>query len=690
MEQSYQALGKDDAIEAPISIIEACSRISWFYDQLLRNPATALAHFGAEEGVDQNPSILALRNLFLPARTPKPPSSSSPQARGTYTIGDRVEAKNPAASKLRNGNQFLMDEHSMNLQVERRRYPGEIVADNGDGTFTVQWDAWVVGSHGQLPSTDEVAMEDLLPAPDASLSAIDHALAAIQHKVGVLDVISLSFLGAVCAGAPYAYAKFLMRDACEEQGREGNYECTFHELSGDLGHVWTCFVLDDGRMCNLTTFMTGDLRGPLSVGIASLTLAAVMYALTPLVYKVCVRLAPVYAKRARRKVTTAGLDAIILTSLPGLVGHTESAVLICWASLGVSFTVLAILMLDVGILAFGSLVAAKFLFAANAICGRQAGVRLLHESKIISVAQEIRSQSDIDIDPEGLHIELSKFFAHPHDCEQLTMDVRTFVIIAAGVKVLQPDGIRIRQFLIERAYAEFVDEPAPDVPEFVRRRDVIVDIFDQRVWVPGKSLAGEWWNEQEEKGRWGIPWHLAVRSSTVVAMEQQLATAGCPKGRGCLTWRAEGGGRWAANEATDTYMYYGLAASEATRQKALNEALYNVIGMRDFKDNRDVVQALIAGGASVNYADSVNCSPLHVACWKGHLETAKALLDCRADIEQRGSFGTPFDMGRMFDQGAVVDQLEEYVCSTQAPSMDADGSRTLPIKSDGVAEIQLP
>lgn len=74
------------------------------------------------------------------------------------------------------------------------------------------------------------------------------------------------------------------------------------------------------------------------------------------------------------------------------------------------------------------------------------------------------------------------------------------------------------------------------------------------------------------------------------------------------------------------------------------------------------VRALVNAGANVNAADGVkHCTPLHMAARRGHLEIAKALLECAASANAKDTQGvTPLRRALNCRKSAVADLLNAW------------------------------
>ena len=75
-----------------------------------------------------------------------------------------------------------------------------------------------------------------------------------------------------------------------------------------------------------------------------------------------------------------------------------------------------------------------------------------------------------------------------------------------------------------------------------------------------------------------------------------------------------------------------------------------------------VVRALASTGANVNAADGVkHCTPLHMAARRGHVEIAKALLECGAYVNAKDMQGvTPLRRALNCRKQAVADLLNAW------------------------------
>jgi ankyrin repeat protein len=83
-----------------------------------------------------------------------------------------------------------------------------------------------------------------------------------------------------------------------------------------------------------------------------------------------------------------------------------------------------------------------------------------------------------------------------------------------------------------------------------------------------------------------------------------------------------------------------LGADPNAHDGGSHTPLYCLANKYGGSDGGDVVRALAHSGANVNANDGVkHCTALHMAARRGNLEIAKALLDCRADIDARDSLG---------------------------------------------------
>jgi truncated hemoglobin YjbI len=102
-----------------------------------------------------------------------------------------------------------------------------------------------------------------------------------------------------------------------------------------------------------------------------------------------------------------------------------------------------------------------------------------------------------------------------------------------------------------------------------------------------------------------------------------------------------------------------LGADPDSQDGGGHTPLYCLANEYRASDGGDVVRALTQSGANANANGGVkHCTALHMAARRGNLETAKALLDCGADINARDSLGdTPLRRSVNCDQLQVASLL---------------------------------
>ena len=89
--------------------------------------------------------------------------------------------------------------------------------------------------------------------------------------------------------------------------------------------------------------------------------------------------------------------------------------------------------------------------------------------------------------------------------------------------------------------------------------------------------------------------------------------------------------------------------------------LYSVANECASSSGAEVVRALVRAGADVNACDGVvRTTPLHMAARRGHVEIARALLDCGAVIDVRDAKGdTPLQRAINCRRGPVAELLRQ-------------------------------
>lgn len=418
-----------------------------------------------------------------------------------------------------------------------------------------------------------------------------------------------------------------------------------------------CFSSGANWSCEVYVFL--KQKGGLVLGVFDFALSLFMFIALPLLFRSMKKVCPVVAKQLRRFLWTNAMDPICLIMLPNLVGFAEICVIMCYLSSMFSFAVIALMTQTVGVFAFGSLIAGQMLKVGNALLGERAGITLIRERRCLETADKIRKSAQIQLKQEELVRHLTRFLHHPHKYDTLVIDLHLLAILALGLKVPDPDSIRIRYFVVEKAYGVYSDPPK-DVPSCVARRDVVVDVFEERCFVPGLNLEHERWHDQGQK----FPWQLTIAQEKAKKHEEDLnLKLGLPLGSGCFTFRPEGGGGWAGNEAMYPEEYFELATQAANRQERLNDALYQLSWQPNFKDKVEVARALLDAGAQVNHTPphQGGFTPLHNACGCGFRETAKLLIQKGADVNAKDSEeGTAFDFGEKRGHRELVAELRAF------------------------------
>merc|ERR1712137_1183499 len=149
---------------------------------------------------------------------------------------------------------------------------------------------------------------------------------------------------------------------------------------------------------------------------------------------------------------------------------------------------------------------------------------------------------------------------------------------------------------------------------------------------------------------------------------------GLPKGRGLFTWRAEGGGSWAGNEARNTSKAYEFAKRASAHTDDMNRALMT---LAFDPDGAVAVSALLKAGADPSFTaeDMHGATPLHASCNKGNTETIKVLVEHRADIKATWQGYTPLELALWQDRDGMVEELEALLLDVKETNAQSPATR---------------
>ncbi len=80
-----------------------------------------------------------------------------------------------------------------------------------------------------------------------------------------------------------------------------------------------------------------------------------------------------------------------------------------------------------------------------------------------------------------------------------------------------------------------------------------------------------------------------------------------------------------------------------------------------------MVIELISAGANINAVDSDGCTPLHVACWDGHLSVVEKLIACGAKVDSLdNNKESPLQMASRREKKEIVELLTKHLAELQA------------------------
>lgn len=610
----------------PISVVEACTRVGHAFDMLCSDPDKFCAMLDADPALHEHP----LRNLFHPPEdievnqtiVEHDPEFPRIKHDSKVRINDEVKARRSKAHrKETNGiDASPMSRGRTFIDGDREWYHATVRGyDEKTDAFDVRW----VDGY----SDSEVSPTDLMLATDGSAAQDVETQILEKLQAGRIDrklhVRLLSVFALYCVLAPQIYVLVMHRHLKQNPAGENmDYIIWVLKRGG---------ALVVGMMCMLVMFVLDRFALPWTyrwclqrASLPELSPAEQSYALA-------------WAKKARRNFTTQILDPLSLISLRNVTGRTKEYLILLYYGKISAFVVVAILTLDIGLIPFSIMMASKVIVIANIIFGRKSGLEEIRRMRMLSSLEKLVDRCRININKQQLRLDYMRFVEHPHNATIIQVSLPFACLLASVVRVKEADSIRLSNFVLTDAYAEYSHKRQKGA-RMRLRRSVLVDVFDGSYKVPGRNLEGERWHL--EGGL--LPWCMAVQEEFRECFEKELRTLGLRPGVGCFTWRSTEVGSWESKEAEDKEVALAHARKVHAKQQAASEALECITRSRDVEDAeaKEHVETLIRAGANANYvrADSkAKKTPLHRACSTGKVDTARRLIDLRADPEYKDS-----------------------------------------------------
>lgn len=609
-----------------ISIYDAFEIVGSLHDLRVSNPARLLEVFSSA-----TPKEHVLRNLLVPSvKTENRHSSYGHTHRHTgLKVGDKVYAK-LGPFPLQPWATACMAQMGLSNPGLREYYLATIESiDDKTGECTISWD--------HPDDTVEVDLvrrkEDLIFAgsrewlPGAEFVVHEQGQST-SMTVGLTIKLGL-FVLCVLVGLQ-AYASCLLRvDGCDDHDEEDSFSCSATR------------TLKEG--------------GAFSVGLASLCFSFAMYkCVLPMGFQ-ALRLKNAATARVIRKFMVATIqDALVVHMLPNVTGRAEEVVVMVYFTIILSFTVFTLVASDVGILAFGSLMAARFMTVGNAM-GEKTSILQLREKRFLAIAKELRAKLPLGrMTPEQLEMEVARFFGHDAACDMLEISLEMTVILVAGTQIALPDSQRIRYFILPDSYlSDYVDMPTRVPEKFGPRRDMIVDLFAHSLEVPGISTELERYVAEGAR----LPFFFALQHDMAKDVESQLRDLGLPLGHGAFTWRCAGGLSWLAHESSNIQQHHARAEQAGRELASYGESLVQLARAGALEECR----ALLLADADPNYHDAACVTAVFLGSQENHVDLVDMLLNWRADpnIAAASDGMSPLVMAAFLGHVGVVQLLLE-------------------------------
>jgi len=433
-------------------------------------------------------------------------------------------------------------------------------------------------------------------------------------------------------------------------------------LTLSVAALWVCFVL--GGVLGMGAYAALLLQPPAwlkawAAGsslivpgfVALLTLVLMLLSVAtftvvaPVAYGYLVRVQPCAAKVVRQKLLTTMIDPLCRGPLHALTGKTEDMAIACYAGLLLSFGALTVMLRDVGILAFGSLAASRFLNGINSVASEPAGIHTLRKRGLMRKAETIRQRLHVNMEALELRNQLEDFLSSSPEDGVQTITVELLVVLAAGFCGGCADSMRLRHLVIKRGYTR-LRYMIGLCAQTLGRHDLTVDLFERKAVANKCDLTKEPWFAHGQK----CPWQLALEENHVGRMHNELVRMGVFAGDGAFTWVPAAGGVWWTVDADDKAGVVALLGSLEEQEARLNNALYYTPDLDiPAEDRAQAVRRLVKAGADVNYGPPAlnGWTVLHgTVVGSDALQVAEALLDAGADPGACWNGFTPLDYVR--------------------------------------------
>jgi hypothetical protein len=484
------------------------------------------------------------------------------------------------------------------------------------------------------------------------------AVSGSTSAEGCLTRTQLILVGSLfvlcCPSLVQIYCWTLLKDPCQE-------------LSG-----WRC-----------QQFRFLDHYGGVYITLANLILLLTARIVLGLVWRLCKRCCRVKSLVLARILTVKLLDKMALQRLPQTVGIREKIVMWGVCSLFMSFSVLAAIDMNAGILAFGNMITIYLLLVGNGLFGNFASLDMLRERHILNIVVKVAKEMDLLMNSADVRMKASEWYHTDPQFEAIVIDLPILVLLANLIWLpanAVPESVRTRKFVIPKLFAHLLDTDVKDgrwLGNVTDYSDVVVDVFERTCTVLGHDHSSSRWAEQGER----LPWHFALSLARVEKHAPDLYKLGLAPGTGCFS-PAPNGVSFEHNEANVPFHVMRAEASQVLSiQQNLEQLLVAVVINAEswWEDNAQetdkLVKALLKAGANVNgrrqVSDRTEEVPMALfLCmhqWPETRELCKMLIREGSDLQAK-YFGanddmTVFERQEQLGQSEAVAELKQYAAS---------------------------